>query len=110
MNHITYKITETIRELVKGVTTQNLYRAAAIGVMGVVLFAGCYVSGSAAGNKGNDAEKAATAAGAKAMFCQAFEAENDTAAVSEGNAVVTTAAPQPDTTYGYTNLGIAQAD
>lgn len=110
MNHITDKITETIRELVKGVTTQNLYRVAAIGVMGVVLFAGCYVSGSAAGNKGNDAEKAATAAGAKAMFCQAFEAENDTAAVSEGNAVVTTAAPQPDTTYGYTNLGIAQAD
>lgn len=110
MNHITDKITETIRELVKGVTTQNLYRAAAIGVMGVVLFAGCYVIGSAAGNKGNDAEKAATAAGAKAMFCQAFEAENDTAAVSEGNAVVTTAAPQPDTTYGYTNLGIAQAD
>lgn len=92
----------------------NIYRAAAIGVLGTVLFANCYVNSNTIDAKKEIAgvQGLETVAGAGAIFSQALSTEPAEAVdVSEGTAVTTTTAQTENTnTYGYTNLGIVQVN
>ncbi len=111
MEHMSGKTVEITKILKEKITKNNLYRAAAIGVMGAVLFTSCYVGGQQADAKEITQVTANTSAGASAMITTSFGVATDTPGVSETDVVVTATGEQADNTvYGYTNLGIAQAD
>lgn len=111
MEHMSGKTVEITKILKEKITKNNLYRAAAIGVMGAVLFTSCYVGGQQADAKEITQVTSNTSAGASAMITTSFGVTTDTPGVSETDVVVTATGEQADNTvYGYTNLGIAQAD
>lgn len=111
MDHMSGKTVEITKILKEKITKNNLYRAAAIGVMGAVLFTSCYVGGQQADAKEITQVTSNTSAGASAMITTSFGVAADTPGISETDVVVTATGEQADNTvYGYTNLGIAQAD
>lgn len=111
MEHMSGKTVEITKILKEKITKNNLYRAAAIGVMGAVLFTSCYVGGQQADAKEITQVTSNTSAGASAMITTSFGVVADTPGISETDVVVTATGEQADNTvYGYTNLGIAQAD
>ncbi len=111
MEHMSGKTVEITKILKEKITKNNLYRAAAIGVMGAVLFTSCYVGGQQADAKEITQVTSNTSAGASAMITTSFGVAADTPGISETDVVVTATGEQADNTvYGYTNLGIAQAD
>lgn len=111
MERMSEKMVEITKILKEKITKNNIYRAVAIGVMGVVLFTSCYTTGQSADAKETGKIAANTSAGASAMMSDSFGKETDIPGVSETGVVVTATGQQTDNTiYGYTNLGIAQAD
>ena len=85
---------------------KKFYRTAAIGMLGLVMFSTSILNGfMVSGSK----ENTQTVAGANAMITAAIQ-EDAAASISAKSVAVTAVAPVDNTTYGYTNLGIAQLE
>lgn len=85
---------------------KNIYRAAAVLVMGTMLFTNGTSISTVMAEEKNQAQT--TAAGAGAMFSEALKADAQEVTKSEQQAAVTKEAPSA--AYGYSNLGIAAVE